>query len=527
MNTTRSLGIVLAIVGLLGGCSEERGLAGRPAGSETTDELYAQVLDTLGKPLVKAKVAIRPMWYAIDSTGRANHRDTLRVIGTTTDEQGRLFATLPQGSYRIEVRASGQGVVIPLDKGPETATLQGILAKPFGHLAGRVTLPPRSGRAWVSIFGQDHGVRTDDSGFFHLQDLACGEADVLLSATVAGIPFEIGEAKATIRPHTTVWASPFDSLTSDQEDYATWRDRTTLKGLLSGVARKASPTGPVTALIRMDPSNFDFSKASKTGHDIRFALADGTRLTCRTRFYDSAAGLAHFDVRLPRLAPGDTAPSILVLSGRKAVPPRSDSIRVWAGIADSLRTAATSFLIDDFNPAANRIKFPADIQVGPWYLGIAGKDTLIQPRGGTGHTIDAIEPADSGRSGNALHVKYFSGDTASSSYIVIGTNLAATSRTFRAMDSIVFWARGNGKFWFAMEDQIPISRKAWIYYGANASWTRYRIRPSDFSPPGSNGNKGWSGARDSIQRISFILTGGSDFWIADVRLYGMGVDEMR
>lgn len=527
MSTRRRSIPTLIICAFLAACSTDDNIAGKPAGSETSDEVAARVLDTSGAPLADAQVKVRPFWYVLDSTGRPNHYDAAQVVDLRTDSAGRMTVKLPRGTYRIEVVGPRQGIVIPLELGKIGANLPDQRARPLGSMAGHVSLPQGARGAWIRVFGQDRLVHTDDAGNFFLSDVVYGDSAMLLSATANGISSELGQAAIHVVPHTVVFGA-LQPPGADQETYSTWRTSVLRTGLLSGVA-KASTTalGPVTALVRLDTSNFDFRSAAGDGRDLRFALPDGRHLAWFPRFYDSAAGLAQIDVRLPGMRPGDTVPVIQILSGRDHVPSRADSSTVWSGIVDSLVAAATSFVVDDFDPVSNRAALPPDIPIGTWYMGLVGKDTLIQPAGGSGHGATAIEPADSGRSGNAFHLKFAVGDTTGSSYVVLGTNIAARSRTFRALDSLVFWVRGTGRFSFAMEDSIPVSRKATVDFATTPSWKRYRVRPADFLPAGGNGNTGWIGTRDSIRRISFIVMSGGDFWVADIRVYGLGVDEMR
>jgi len=339
---------------------------------------------------------------------------------------------------------------------------------------------------------------------------------------------ELGEGKVHVVPHLVVQVDPFRTLMADEEDYTTWRSSIPVQGLVSAVAKASSGNGsPVTALVRLDKSSFDFSSAAGDGHDLRFSLPDGTHLPFLARFYDSAGGVAHFDVRLPSLASGGVPPALQVLSGRDGVPSRADPAEVWSGIPDSLRLAATTFLVADFSEVSSRAQLPGDIAIGPWYLGLVGKAVLVSPTSTSASVLPCIKAAGSGRTGNAFDLEYTSTDTTASSYVVLGTNIDATSRSFQALDSVVFWARGNSRFWFAMEDSLAVSKKAWIKLATNSSWTRYCVKPVDFLPASGAGNTGWIPTRNSIRRLSFIVSGGSNFWVTDIRVYGLGVDEMR
>lgn len=528
MTDTRAFFALLAAsLAMFVGCTNDN-IAGKPAGSETSDEVAARILDTAGLPLPNALVRIRPYWYTIDSAGIPNHDDPSRIIDTRTDSAGRVAVKLPKGTYRIEVRAPLQGLVIPLELRGPGKNLHDQRTRPLASVMGRTWLPKGFGRAWIRVFGQECASPTDDSGNFYIAAVASGDSGMLLSATASGFPTELGTGKVWVVPRILNNAGILRLLFANQEIYSTWKHVVEHSPLLSAVAKASRVAlGPVPALVRLDSSNFDFTSAAGDGRDLRFALPDGTHLPYLPRYYDSARGEAQIEVQLPSMVPGDTTPTILVLSGRDGVPSRSDSAGVWNGVADSLRIAATTFLVDDFNPASSRAKLPLDIPIGPWYLGMVDKATLVQPAGVSGNILSAIKPADSGRPGNAFDLEYTSTDMSGASYVVLGTNLDASPRSFRALDSVVFWARGNSQFWFAMEDGLAVSRKAWAKYSASASWTRYCVRPSNFLAASTGGNVGWTAARTSIRRLSFIVYGGSSLWVTDIRVYGMGVDEMR
>lgn len=529
MTSRRTHLFAWALAVVLMGCTETSGVAGKPAGSETSDEVAARVLDTAGAPLALAQVKIRPLWFALDSNGRPNHVDPERIVNTWTDASGQFSVKLPPGSYRIEVRDARQGIAFPVSFASRPPVLATRKAQPFGEVVGFVNLPAGVHRAWVRVFGQEAGAVTDGSGFFHIPFLPPTEdSGLLLSATAANQPTELGSRQVQVRPRLVLLAGTLEPPSAADENLATWHHSDTVRAILPEAARGDAALGvPVAVLVRLDATNFDFSHAAGDGRDLRFASPEGVALSYAPRFYDSAANLAQFDVRLPSLIAGDSAPRIMVRSGRTGVPSRADAAATWTGVSDSLVASATGFLIDDFESNSNRSRLPADIPVGPWYLGNTGQTTVLQPVAGSEHIVEAHRPADSGRSGTAFQLKYLSTDTSTSSYVVVGTNLTPTSRSFRALDSLEFWVRGNGRFWFALEDALGVSRKAWVEFAATPGWTRYRVRPTDFLPAGSNGSKGWSGTRDLVQRISFIARGGSELWIDDIRLYGLGPSEMR
>jgi hypothetical protein len=128
-----------------------------------------------------------------------------------------------------------------------------------------------------------------------------------------------------------------------------------------------------------------------------------------------------------------------------------------------------------------------------------------------------------------LHFAY-SADSATGQYVLTKTPLASSPRCLRSLDSVVLWMRGSGKLYVALENSSGgVSRKAWATYRVDSSqWNRIRVRPQDFAAAENKyGNVGWSSVRDSITHITFLMAGSGDFWLDDVRLFGIDRDDLR
>ena len=275
------------------------------------------------------------------------------------------------------------------------------------------------------------------------------------------------------------------------------------------------PTAYATvASLRLDGSNFPFARSSKDGHDISVEKPDGEPVPFEIHFWDSAAGRARLRVRLDTglLAPRKAR---FLLKWGLDSGSKPDSVAVWNGISASQRQAITSLLVDDFEQGVNQCMLPG---AGRWY-GTASDSATVSQVG--------LVPADSGRSGTAIHISYTT--TGSTAYSLVGVALGG-SRSFRGLDSMVSWVRGSGKLSIAFDRLIEGHKaKAWAHYTLKPGWTRIALRPADFAAakPSIGNNIGWDAVQDTITNITFLVAGGKDLWVDDIRLHGLEWDDFR
>lgn len=271
------------------------------------------------------------------------------------------------------------------------------------------------------------------------------------------------------------------------------------------------PAGqPTVATIRLDASNFDFSRSTAAGNDLRLADSAGRPVPFHIAVWDSALKQgriqAHIDSVLRRKG------AKLVLSwGERLRPALSDSVATWSGISDSVQQLVTSVLVDDFEGGNLNTRLP-----GPglgWYT--AASDTVAKV------SKDSLKPAGMGRSGKAMMMAY---TAIAPRYSLTGTAVAVQAVSLRSMDSLVLWVRGSGNLSIAFDHLTNgTGPKAWISQEIDSNWTRLRIRPQDLNPPvaGSSYNVGWVGVRDSVTHLTFLINGGSQLWLDDIRMYGV------
>lgn len=55
-----------------------------------------------------------------------------------------------------------------------------------------------------------------------------------------------------------------------------------------------------------------------------------------------------------------------------------------------------------------------------------------------------------------------------------------------------------------------------------------RIRPQDFNSPSIVGNNvGWEAVRNRVTNLTFLVAGGSELWLDDIRLYGIDGNDLK
>lgn len=260
---------------------------------------------------------------------------------------------------------------------------------------------------------------------------------------------------------------------------------------------------PTIATLRFASTNLDFSQVDSEGRDLVLETKSGSPVPFQIVFWDKtiARGLLRVRLDTSLLAPG----SRFLFRWGQGLARRSDSTAVWTGIGDSQRVAVTSVLVDNFERGVLNNQLP---DTSFWFIAALGS--------GTG-----LAPAGEGRSGSALRLVVSSPQT-SGQYVLASTLLAPTPRSFRAMDSVVAWVRGTGKVRIAMEHMGGSGiQRAWAARSLTPDWQRVCVRPQDFDSAEGSGNIGWTGVRDSINYVTFVIEDGSELWVDDVRIHGI------
>jgi hypothetical protein len=213
-------GLVLLGAGVLvscGGDGQGQTLAGKPAGSETSEEIAARIVDSDGLPVAGATVQLRPEGFV---AGPSAARHGLDLV---SDENGYVvLPAAPQGRWILEARFGGKGVVVPFllpAKGGNA--LPAMVVRPFGGFRGKVDLPVGCRFARVRLVGVDRVDSTDSAGNFLLQNLSPSDSSLTLRITRDDDESMIAETLVQIKPSETIdlgMARTPSFLLSDFED---------------------------------------------------------------------------------------------------------------------------------------------------------------------------------------------------------------------------------------------------------------------------------------------------------------------
>ncbi|HNY32625.1 MAG TPA: hypothetical protein PKO15_17200 [Fibrobacteria bacterium] len=274
------------------------------------------------------------------------------------------------------------------------------------------------------------------------------------------------------------------------------------------------PFHATVATLRLDSSTLDFSKVDSAGSELTVESLEGRQLPFERIFWDRAASRGRLRVRLQgsllqhgarfRLRWGSTV---------RGVP---DSASVWDSISSFQRMLMTSVLVDDFEHGSLKSLLP---DTATW-----------KAVAGAGATASPLKLADAGRGrdGIALMLTY-TAEAVSGKYAGINVKLSPRPISLRALDSIELMVRGTGRLSVTLDrPEGNTAPKTWARMNIDTTWKRIRVRPQDFDPAdGVGGNIGWTRMRDSITHLTFLMEGGKELWIDDVRLHGIVLDDLR
>lgn len=273
-------------------------------------------------------------------------------------------------------------------------------------------------------------------------------------------------------------------------------------------------SGATVATLRLDRQVMDFARTDSLGRDLRIQSPDGTDLPFEIVYWDKQARLGRLRVRIG--SPPAMLSFRIRLSWGQAFAARADAQATWQGISLARRTAISSFVLDDFLDGDLASNLPSGAK---WYSAASESTTV---------SIPVVGPDTLGIRGNGLNVAY-SADSSKYRYVVVGLDLGPGARNLRCMDSLFLRVRGSGKLSLSLDNLTATEgKKAWIHHNLGPDWTELVVKPTDFLPPGSPTiNVGWGGVRDSVTNLSFILSGGTEFHLDEVRIHGLDRDDFE
>jgi len=485
---------------------------------ETENAVSVQIFLTDGKPASGAIARIRPVWFVGD-TG-TNPASTSFSIDLLADSLGWVRCEkLPAGSYALEVQSRGLGAYVQFERRDSTIqdSLSTVSLKPLGSLVGKVILPLDAPYAWIQFYGLDRVVQTNSQGLFQLDSLP--PAILHIRAVTAQQASVIADALVQIHADYSWDVGTLPAASIHTEDPSLWRYTQSLS-VNSLISDWMLPLADTTVgFLRLDSTNFDFSQAMPDGRDLRFFDEYGNRLVYQRALWNADSQRAVIRIQLPGISL--SAKIQMQWGNLGAVDP--GSMGLWDGVADSIVLELYTVHVEDFETITLQAKLAAPISPHTWYL--FPQDTSVHVIPKEGSVISGIQAADFGRSGNAFHI---SSTAPTYKWALLGLNLDTVPKDFAHLDSVVFWVRGTGTYQFAFEGLYDGGGKAVFSDSLDSVWTRKCVRPQDFLP-GDNisGNIGWKALRHAVTNMSFFAIGNVDFWLDDIRIYGLNRDDLK
>lgn len=523
-------------------------LSGGP-GSETTNGLA--LVD--GRPAPYASVALRKVDYRAD---RAVEENALVVADQYADERGVFEMKIPaEGEYRLTVVHDGVAFSKVVKRSDFTESSLGsapdtVRLSATALMAGVVDVPEGSSAVWVGVLGTDVLVKTDSNGWFALPILPANDSLQL---------YFVNEDYTKDLGEESIFLSPRESLV---KDYRSAPDKASVVVLL----KDDTPAAYATVALRKADAMVEnyVVQNSVVESDIR-TDADGKftmdwpekgdyRLTVVSEGFAfsqvySAKELADIDtIRLSATASisskvtlrsgadfvwvGVYGLDLLVKTnnvGSYVLPsvPAGDSLSIYFVTADSAKeelyaewkTAAEPNSTQFLSPVMVMQDFEGDAD--GWYLNIDSlkKGTEFK----TANVVAGIEK-DSTRGSNVFHGKY---KLANDDYAwaLIGTSFEHYMN-LAAIDSIVFYAKGNGSIRLSLENWISPTvnlKAATDWYSLSSKWKRISVNPAELCVGSANEETcfaTWSAVKSGVKQFHIFVEGGSEFYVDDVTLYG-------
>lgn len=520
-------------------------------GSETTNGLA--LID--GKPASYASVALRKVNFR---ASQAVEENALVVADGYADEKGAFEVKIPEeGEYRLTVvhpdGVAFSKVVTRADfsesndkASPDTVNL---LATAL--MAGVVDVPEGSSNVWVGVHGTDVLVKSDSNGWFALPSLPANDSLRLY--------FVDGDYKESLGEES-LYLKPRESVLKD------YRAPNPDEGKIVVLQKNGSPAAYATVALRAADAkaekfavqNAMVDSDVRTDANGRFTMEwpekgeyrltvvsdgfafskvfDAEDLPDLDTIWISATASVSSKVTLRTvdefLWVGVYGLDVLVKTnnvGAYVLPsvPAGDSLPIYFVTADSLNslyaewnTVAESNSTQFLNP----VKVLQDFENGGegWYLNTDSlkKGTEIKPANSVKEGI----VYDSTRKSKVFHGTY---KLASDDYAwaLVGTAFEHNMK-FSEIDSVVFYAKGNGNIRLSLENYIDPSKNlkaATEWIPLSKDWQRISVNPAELCVGAATTEScftSWSGVKSWVKQFHIFVQDGTEFYIDDVILYG-------
>jgi len=528
-------------------CCSETETAGGP-GSETTNGIVAYVD---GAPAAFASVALR----------RIDQKASLAALENSViqpdffaDSNGRfvLDTVSSDNEFRMTV-VSGGSAFSRTFSAKELSKLDTVELTATGSVSGVVDLPKGSEYAWFGVYGMDMLVKTDAEGKFALPTVPSGDSlklyfaeesydSVYESHKVVVQPYGVetvnlktegivAVSKGKVVPFATVAVRPVDQMVEDSSNQtnsiivseirADSNGRFVLDSLKKGNYRLTVVDNGIAyskVLSAKEIEKLDTVELSATGSLVG-------RVTLRSDMMYAYVGVYGMDVFVktdmngsyvfPSLPVGDSVELYFVTKKMEKLPVEVKTV-VDENTADF---HAPSMTFENFEDSFDY-----------WYTATDSLGSFMKPSPKDSSIEKGVE-YDSTRKSNVFHGQYWLGNS-SYAWVLVGTNLRDHVWNLSLLDSIVFYAKGDGQIRVAVENWDKVSEELSMNLKAasewkdldTAKWQRYVIEPSDFimnALDNAEGLKPWTYVKGWVKQLNFFAQGGSNFYIDDIKLYGV------
>lgn len=529
-------------------CSSATDDIAKGPGSETTNGLA--LVD--GKPASYASVALRKVDF---KAAQAVEENALVVADAYADENGLFDVKVPaDGKYRLTVVHDGAAfskIVSRSDFGENGAVNDTVNLVATALMAGVVDVPEGSSNVWVGVHGTDVLVKSDSNGWFALPSLPANDSLRLY--------FVDGDYKESLGEES-LYLKPRESVLKD------YRAPNPDEGKIVVLQKNGSPAAYATVALRAADAkaekfavqNAMVDSDVRTDANGRFTMEwpekgeyrltvvsdgfafskvfDAEDLPDLDTIWISATASVSSKVTLRTvdefLWVGVYGLDVLVKTndvGAYVLPsvPAGDSLPIYFVTADSLNslyaewnTVAESNSTQFLNP----VKVLQDFENGGegWYLNTDSlkKGTEIKPANSVKEGI----VYDSTRKSKVFHGTY---KLANDDYAwaLVGTAFEHNMK-FSEIDSVVFYAKGNGNIRLSLENYIDPSKNlkaATEWIPLSKDWQRISVNPAELCVGAATTEScftSWSGVKSWVKQFHIFVQDGSEFYVDDVILYG-------
>lgn len=547
----KKLALLFPVAALLCNCSTGTNdeVAGGP-GSETTNGIVAMVG---GSPATFAGVALRKVDYTV---GEFAPENAMVQPDVYANENGNFELNVDgSGDFRLTVVHGGNAYTQVLTSS-EVSGLDTVVLEPTGSVTGAVTVPEGSDFVWVGVMGMDVMVKTDVNGVFALPQLPAtdslklyfvkdGDSKLFKQASVK--PQSYGNqvvdvqdpAKEPVDDGNVKFVAMVDGAPAA---YA----KASLRAPDFKVKKAVEDRAVVNAEYTADADG-KFSFARPDSGSFRLTVTQGGNVYSKVLTAKEIAGLETVNLEVAASMGGNVSLSfgnafawvgvfgldVLVKTdnmGEFILPtlPAEDTLELYFfdSMYDNLYVTEKVFLkpsSQQVAPVMTLEDFENDID--SWYFSV---DTLGSTRTPT-DVAKAIEN-DTDRKSKVFHGKYsmVKDDYA---WVLAGTTLKNSVWNLSKLDSIEFYAKGDGKIrisfenWDIITEGLGTSLKASSSWNDldSKSWTRYVFTPADLCLTAMEQydcKASWNATKSFVRQIHFFSANGGEFYIDDIKLYG-------